>query len=240
MNNEITHMTQLQKQNLRNEYSFYFGKLKFLWEQDLDDSLTDEEMDRYEEKYAYYSDMAELKDFQLKHDIAITSKQEKMCKEWLLDGFPFRFDFDVGVDGFIPIDKQYGCCYLDYLLTDSEKFKVRVDKYRISCLFCIHEDDDEYEGLIKQLNTLSMNEFLLDHPDFSDEEISSCIEWIDDGCSFNSNPWNVTDEHGYPANYLEAEMMVYGDDIVMNEYCNEISETISKITDRSKPIWMRI
>lgn len=231
INNETANMTQPQRQNLKKEYDFYFGKLKLLWDYDPDEDLTDEEFDRYEEKCHYYSDMAELKNFQLMHDISLTSYQERMCREWLLDGFPFKFDFDVGVDGFVPIDKKYGCCYLDYLLTDSEKFKVGVDKYRTSCLCCIHEDDDEYDGLIKQFSILSMKEFLLDHPGFSDEEISGCIEWINNGRSFRSNPWNLTDEYGYQSNYLEANMMVNGDETAMNEYCDEMSETISKFTD---------
>lgn len=232
MNSETSDMTQSQRQSLRKQYSFYFGKLKSLWEYDPDEDLTDEELDRYEEKYDYYSDMAELKNFQLEHDIMITSEQEKKCKEWLLDGLPFKFDFDVGIEDFVPIDKNYGCCYLDYLLTDNEKFKIRVEKYRISYLCCIHEGDDEYDDLIKQSSILSMKEFLLDHT-FNDVEINECIEWINGGHGFKSNPWYITDKHGYPANYLEAEMTVYGDEI-LDELYEKTSETISKLTDAVK------
>lgn len=164
-----------------------------------------QESDEYEMKRRT-ENTAEMRRFQNDHNIRLTQEQENKFQKWICDGFAFSLDFNIHTDDVIPIDEDYGFCYLDYLLTENRKFKEEVEEYRIRCLLnSLYDDADRCIRLIKRLQFIEMNKFLMERSHtYSSEEIKGCRSWIHDGHGFWSNPFGVRNANGNEANYLEA------------------------------------
>ena len=204
----VRHMTNEQRRAVKREHQVYYHVFNKVWERDTEYFSSEKEYLNYCAKYHFYENMATLKTYQLENDIMITREQEERCKEWFEEGFDFNFDFATEHD-ITPIDEYIGLCFIDYLLTDSERFRIEVDRYRIFCLSNRHEDNPKYtESLRVKDSLLAMKEWLLDYPNCPNEFKADCFEWIEDGNIFESNPFDVYDDCGYEANYLEAELFL--------------------------------
>ena len=204
----IRHMTNEQQKAVNREYLVYYREFNKVWGEDNDNFINEEEYLNYCSRYHFYENMSSLKLYQIEHDIMITREQEERCKEWFEEGFDFNFDFKTEYD-VTPLDEYSGLCFIDYLITDSEKFKIEVDRYHILCLSNMHKDDQKYvESMHIKDNLLAMKEWLLDYPDCPNEFRAGCFEWIEDGNIFESNPFGVCDDCGYEVNYLEAELFL--------------------------------
>lgn len=202
-------MTDKEKKTAAEELDYYDEKFCIL--DDMEDPClnckTHEDMKAYTRDYHYYKNMAEMKKFQLDHDLQLTPDEEECIRKWFCDGFCFKLDFSIHNDEAVPIDKHYGFCIIDYLITDNEAFKDEVDQYRILHLISRHiYSDPRYCGeLIESFQTKELNRYLEEHPGgFNEAEIKGCRQWIDDGHAFWENPFGLVDDNGCECNYLSA------------------------------------
>lgn len=201
-------MTDKEKDTVQKEYDHYVSEFTKLDEYDpYSEYRSAEEIRERQNKHDYCLNMAKLKNFQLKHDIYLTSREEENAMKWFKEGFEFSFDFTVHTDDIDPVDEYYGFCLIDYLTTENEAFKDEVDQYRILRLINRHiYDDPEYCGkLIESFQIKELDKYLEEHPNgFNKAEIRGCRQWLDDGHAFWANPFGLADDNGCERNYLSA------------------------------------
>lgn len=178
----------------------YYGEAEDARQYANDMRCNEHEMNRRDEN------MEKLKKFQADIGIAITPEQENQYRKWICEGFSFSRDFNICSDDVIPIDENCGYCYLDYLLTDSEEFRMEVDEYRIRCLLdSLYDNADRCRELLRDLQFMEMHKHLMERPNtYSISEISGCTAWLNDGHGFWNNPFKVRNALGNEENYMEA------------------------------------
>lgn len=193
-------MTEKQRLEAREAHSHYFCEGGETYQLLNDRKYEEHEMRRRSEN------MNELRKFQADHNIRITPEQENQFRKWISEGFSFSLDFNIHSDSAVPIDEDYGFCYIDYLLTDSDEFRMEVDEYRIRCMLnSLYDDADRCRKLIKDLQFIEMQKHLMEcSKTYGIKEIKGCIAWINDGHGFWNNPFGVHSINGSEANYLEA------------------------------------